>query len=172
MKLNEIKLNSENPRKIDRLKLEQLKQSIKEFPKMMELRPIVIDSNNKILGGNQRYTALKELGYTEMPDTWIKRADELTKDEKRRFIIVDNLPFGEWDINLEDWDSGELAEWGLELESWGNEVNDIEEIEDFDESVNFAIKCNGLAELEQLQNKMNTKAKQIDYSKFIDIVGV
>jgi ParB-like chromosome segregation protein Spo0J len=59
----------------------------------MELRPIVVDSDMMILGGNMRFKALKELGYKDIPDTWVKRADELTDDEKRRFIISDNIEF-------------------------------------------------------------------------------
>lgn len=83
---------------------------------MMELRPIVVDGDDMILGGNMRFKALKELGYKDVPDEWIKRADELTEDEKRRFIIEDNVPFGEWDMEvLSEWDSGLLNDWGVEL---------------------------------------------------------
>lgn len=84
---------------------------------MMSLRPIIIDSEGMILGGNMRFKALKELGYKEVPDEWVKRADELTEDEKQRFIIEDNVPFGEWDWDIlnSEWDKEELIEWGIEF---------------------------------------------------------
>ena len=83
---------------------------------MMELRPMVINSENIVLGGNMRLKALKELGYTDIPNEWIKRADELTEDETRRFIIADNVGFGEhdWEMLANEWDTEELADWGLE----------------------------------------------------------
>jgi hypothetical protein len=117
MKLTDIKPNERNPRKIDKPKIDKLKKSIQEFEKMLELRPIVVDENSVILGGNMRYFALKELGYKDIPDTWVKRANELTETEKQRFIIADNLSFGEWDWELlaTDWNAQELSEWGLEL---------------------------------------------------------
>jgi len=84
---------------------------------MMELRPIVVDDSGIILGGNMRYKALKELGYKEVPDNWVKTADQLTEDEKKRFIIEDNIPFGEWDWDMlaNEWDDSFLFDWGLEL---------------------------------------------------------
>jgi len=75
--------------------LTKLENSIKEFPKMMELRPLVVDNNNMVLGGNKRLVCLKNLGYKEIPDTWVKRAKDLTEAEQKRFIIADNVGFGE-----------------------------------------------------------------------------
>ena len=117
MKLHELFENPENPRKIDSQKLEKLKNSIREFPAMMELRPIIVDAANVILGGNMRFFALHELGYTEIPDTWVKRATDLTDEEKQRFIIADNVGFGDWDWQAlqEGWDVGDLGEWGLDV---------------------------------------------------------
>ena len=117
MNLSEIIPNPSNPRHIAPEALEKLKNSIKEFPKMMKLRPIIVDSNNVILAGNMRYRALLELGYKQVPDEYVRKADELTEDEKRRFIIADNVGFGQWDFEVlaVDWDSGELADWGLEI---------------------------------------------------------
>ncbi|NTU92349.1 MAG: DNA modification methylase [Chlorobiaceae bacterium] len=85
---------------------------------MMSLRPIVVDADGMILGGNMRYQALKHLGYTELPDEWVKRADELTEEERRRFIIEDNVSFGEWDFEIlaSDWDIEDLNDWGLDFE--------------------------------------------------------
>ena len=117
MKLSDIKANPNNPRLIKDDKFKKLVKSIEEFPAMMELRPIIINADNVILGGNMRFKALKELKYKDVPDTWVKRADELTEDEQRRFIITDNASFGEhdWEMLNQDWDLGELTEWGLDV---------------------------------------------------------
>ena len=117
MKLTEIKPNDRNPRTITKDKLEKLKKSIKDFDKMMSLRPIVVDENNVILGGNMRYNALKALGYKDIPDEWVKKAENLTEEEKRRFIIEDNVGFGEWDWDMlaNEWEVSDLQEWGLDL---------------------------------------------------------
>ena len=116
MKLKDINPNPNNPRLIKDAKFKKLVNSIKDFPKMMELRPIVIDENNIVLGGNMRLKALKELKYKDIPDTWVKSAKDLTEEETRRFIIADNIGFGEhdWDILANEWDAKELEEWGLD----------------------------------------------------------
>ena len=116
MKLTEIKSNPNNPRVIKDHKFEKLKKSISEFPKMMELRPMVINEDNIVLGGNMRLKALKDLGYKEVPEEWVKRASDLTEEETRRFIIADNVGFGEhdWEMLANDWDTQELEDWGLE----------------------------------------------------------
>ena len=100
IKLSELKVNPKNPRLIKDLSFEKLKKSIAEFPKMLELRPIIIDDENMILGGNMRYKALKDLKYKEITDVWVKKASELTEEEKTRFILTDNIEFGEWDYDL------------------------------------------------------------------------
>lgn len=125
MKLNKIKENKKNPRKINKEKLEKLKKSIKNFSKMLELRPIIIDENNIILGGNMRLKALKELGYKEIPDKWVKKENELSKEEKNEFIIKDNIGYGDWDfndLNL-NWDINLLDDWGLEIDNDDNGDN-------------------------------------------------
>jgi len=130
MKLTEIKPNPNNPRIIKDEKFAKLKKSIEEFPKMMALRPMVLDENNIILGGNMRFKALKELGYKEVPNEWIKSAKDLTEDEIRRFIIVDNVGFGDhdWDMLANEWDVTELTEWGLDIPNF--DVNNLEAEED------------------------------------------
>jgi ParB-like chromosome segregation protein Spo0J len=117
MKLSTIKPNPNNPRIIKDDKFEKLKKSIKDFPKMMELRPMVINKDNIVLGGNMRLKALKELGYKEVPNEWVKRAEDLTEDEQRQFIIKDNVGFGEhdWEMLSVEWDADELSEWGLDV---------------------------------------------------------
>ena len=117
MKLTEIKSNPNNPRVIKDHKFEKLKKSISEFPKMMELRPMVINEDNIVLGGNMRLKALKDLGYKKVPEEWVKRASDLTEDETRRFIIADNVGFGEhdWEMLANEWDNEELQDWGLDI---------------------------------------------------------
>jgi hypothetical protein len=114
MKISEIKQNSNNPRIIKDDKYKKLLNSIKEFPKMLELRPIVIDKNNMILGWNMRYKACKELWIKEVP---VKIAEDLTPEEEQRFIIEDNVWFWEW--NMEDlannWNAEDLENWWVDL---------------------------------------------------------
>lgn len=84
---------------------------------MMELRPIIVDEGMVVLGGNMRLQALKHLGYKEIPNTWWKKAESLTEQEKRRFIITDNAGFGEWDFDelANSWSDEPLEEWGLDV---------------------------------------------------------
>lgn len=117
MKLTDIKPNPSNPRFIRDERFEKLVKSISEFPAMLELRPIIIDSDNMILAGNMRYRALLELKFKDIPDKWIKSANELTDDEKKRFIVADNISFGEndWNILANEWEEDDLKDWGLDL---------------------------------------------------------
>ena len=118
MKVSELKTGTKNPRKIKGPSFEKLKKSIQEFPKMMELRPIVYDPETmEILGGNMRLKAIKELGMKEIPDTWVRSAVDLTEDERKRFVITDNVGFGEWDEDIlaNEWGDLPLADWGVEL---------------------------------------------------------
>lgn len=115
MKVSNLKSKANNPRKIDQQQLDNLVKSIDEFPKMMELRPIVYDPvTMEVLGGNQRLTAIKKLGMKDIPDSWTRSAETLTDDEKRRFVIQDNHQSGEWDFEILN------AEWGdIDLEGIG-----------------------------------------------------
>ena len=114
VKLTEIKSNPNNPRLIKDEKFNKLVKSIKEFPKMLEIRPIVVNSDMVVLGGNMRLKACKEAGLKEVP---IIFADDLTEEEQRQFIIKDNVGFGEWDWEqlANEWDTDKLEEWGLDI---------------------------------------------------------
>jgi DNA modification methylase len=134
IKLSTIKSNPNNPRVIKDHKFEKLKKSIEEFPKMMELRPLVINEDSIVLGGNMRLKALKDLGYKEVPDEWVKSAKDLTEDEQRRFIIADNVGFGEhdWEMLANEWDMQELEDWGLDGFPFEEEIEEAEE-DDYEE---------------------------------------
>ena len=123
MKLSDIHPNPNNPRLIKDERFKKLCRSITDFPKMMELRPIIIDQSGMILGGNMRYRVLLESGLKEIPDNWVKVADNLTDEERKRFIIEDNVQFGEWDTDklTNEWDNVTLADWGLNLYEFLNE---------------------------------------------------
>lgn len=128
MKINKIKPNPNNPRIIRDEKFAKLKKSIQDFPKMLSLRPIVVDNDFVVLGGNMRLRALQDIGYKEIPDTWVKRADELTEAEKQEFIVKDNVGFGEWDWQeLSNWDSEKLNEWGVDVIGFDVDVNKLGE---------------------------------------------
>lgn len=120
LKLSSIKPNPDNPRIILDHKFIKLVESLKKFPKMMELRPIIIDDNGIVQGGNMRLKALNELGYDEIPDEWVKRAKDFTPEELKEFIIKDNVSFGDWDFDalmlFEDLDK--LTEWGVEFPAY------------------------------------------------------
>jgi DNA modification methylase len=114
VKINSIKTNPKNPRLIKDDKFKKLVNSIKEFPQMLELRPIVVDENNIILGGNMRHKACIEAGLKEV---YIVQAKDLTEQQKDEFIVKDNVGFGEWDWDIlaNEWDTDKLQDWGLDL---------------------------------------------------------
>jgi len=130
MKLNQIKSNPNNPRIIKDEKFKKLCESIKALPKMMELRPIVVDENFIVQGGNMRLKALNELGFKEIPDTWVKQAKDFTEEELKEFIIKDNVGSGEWDWDdlANNWDVEKLEEWGLDIPDFA--VKELEAEED------------------------------------------
>lgn len=113
-KISALKLNPANPRTIKDEKFAQLVRSVRDFPEMLEIRPIVVNSKMEVLGGNMRLRACIEAGLREVP---IIRAENLTDDQQREFIIKDNTGFGEWDWGAlaNEWDAGELADWGLDV---------------------------------------------------------
>ena len=138
--------NPSNPRIIKDDKFKKLVKSIQEFPQMLELRPIVVDANMVVLGGNMRLKACKAAGLKEVP---IVIADNLTDSQKSEFIIKDNVGFGEWDWDLlaNEWEAELLDEWGLNVPLWNlNEPEDQKkdlteyDFENFDNSGFTTIK--------------------------------
>jgi hypothetical protein len=113
-----IKENKDNPRKIRKEKLLKLIKSIKDFPEMLEARPIVVDEDLVVLGGNMRLKACQRAGLKEVP---ILRFKDLDEARKREFIIKDNVGFGDWDwdiLNSEDmWNLNDLEAWGMDIKA-------------------------------------------------------
>ena len=127
VKLSTIKLNPDNPRRISTADMEKLKKSLEGFLKMLPYRPIVYDRDRIIIGGNMRFLALQQLGYKEVPETWLRCADDFTAEERRQFIITDNGQFGAWDFDAlaNSWGDLPLVDWGVEMpKHWGNEPPD------------------------------------------------
>jgi len=113
VKISEIKLNPNNPRLIKDDNFKKLVKSVIDFPEMLNIRPIVVNDEMVILGGNMRFKACKEAGLKEIP---IIKASNLSTEKQREFLIKDNVSGGEWDFDLlKEWDNLELEEWGLEL---------------------------------------------------------
>jgi len=121
VKINKVFSNPVNPRTIKKTEFEKLVKSIKDFPEMLNLRPIVVNAEGGIIGGNMRYLACKEIGLKEIP---VIRAENLTEQQIEQFIIKDNVSFGDWDWDIlaNDWKSNELNDWGLGV--WENKVDD------------------------------------------------
>ena len=150
VKISALKLNPANPRTIRDDKYRKLLQSVAQFPAMLDVRGIVVDAQNMILGGNQRWRAILDLlkmpeqelrqacggnetAYTlwevlrekkSVPGKWILDGSAMTPDEIRRFIIADNVEFGEhdWDALANEWDADELADWGVDVPGFGGDV--------------------------------------------------
>jgi len=126
--IQEVRLNEENPRYIKDHKFEKLVKSIKEFPQMLDLRPIVVNQDMVVLGGNMRLRACREAGLTEVP---IIYADNLSEEQQKEFVIKDNSSFGEWDWDIlaNEWDTEQLIDWGMDIpDDWAvDEVLEAEE---------------------------------------------
>ena len=128
VKIGDVKINPNNPRLIKDDKFAKLVQSIKDLPQMLDIRPIVVNSDMVVLGGNMRLKACKEAGLKQVP---IIIADNLTEDQQREFLIKDNVSGGEWDWQMiaNDWDADQLQEWGLDIPAFEPEQI-LEAVED------------------------------------------
>jgi hypothetical protein len=151
-KISEIKLNPNNPRLIKDDKFKKLVQSIKDFPEMLDIRPIVVNSDMIILGGNMRFKACKEAGLKEVP---IIVADSLTEEQQREFLIKDNTSGGEWDFEMlaNEWDNEQLEAWGLDLPV----VKDLNEQDLFDIEIPFYTPSSIVPDINELANLDKTK---------------
>ena len=140
--IKDIKPNPNNPRLVKDDKFKKLVQSVKGFPDMLNVRPIVVNKDMIVLGGNMRLKAMKEAGYKEANIQIV----DWTEEQQREFIIRDNLSYGEWDWELiaNEWDSQIIQEWGLEIPQFSNidysDKNEEVNIDSLDS--NMVIKLN------------------------------
>lgn len=155
IKISEIKLNPNNPRLIKDDKFKKLVKSIQDFPEMLEIRPIVVNSDMIILGGNMRFKACKEAGLKEVP---IIVADNLTEEQQREFLIKDNTSGGEWDFEMlaNEWDVEQLEEWGLDVPNF--DINNETEQKDLSSTIEslyrIEITCKDEEHQENSYNKL------------------
>ena len=157
VKLSDIKLNPNNPRLIKDDKFKKLVQSIIDFPEMLKIRPIVVNEDMIILGGNMRFKACKEAGLKEVP---IIKTSGLSEQKQKEFLIKDNIAGGEWDWNLlaNEWDEIKLVEWGLDV--WTNSNIDLN---------NFFEEDNNQEKKEKFQIILDYSEE--DYNKVLDAFG-
>lgn len=159
--INKIKANPNNPRVIKDYAFKKLVDSIKQFPEMLEKRPIVIDENNMILGGNMRYKAALEAG---LKDISVIIADDWSENQKKEFIIKDNVGYGEWDWDVlaNEWNEQQLDDWNLTTPDMFQDIT-----EDDDDDI-YSKKIN--APLYEPNNKKPNISELIDLKKYNDLI--
>jgi len=168
VKTKDIIPNENNPRILKDDKFKKLVQSIKDFPEMLEIRPIVVNNEMMILGGNMRWKAIQEIGIKEIP---IIKAENLTEEQQREFLIKDNVGFGEWDWDAlaNDWDPEELNEWGLDVPNM--DVTELEaEEDDFEEpeTIETDIVLGDLFEIGEHRLLCGDSTNTDDFNKLFD----
>lgn len=129
MRIHDIKPDPKNPRKISKDEYEKLLKSIKDDPKLLNAKPIIIDENNVILGGHQRYKACLELGIENVP---VIVMANLSERERKKLLIIDNTHNGEFDFDMlanDNWDLHDLAEWGVNLDFFIPTIEEPKEID-------------------------------------------
>jgi hypothetical protein len=168
VKTTEIKANSKNPRIIKDDKFKKLVQSIREFPEMLEKRPLVcftdIDGKYVVLGGNMRLKAAQEVGLKELP---IVLADDWTQEQRDEFLIKDNVGFGEWDWDqlANEWDSDKLTDWGMDV--WKSEPDiDYSILDDDDVSDQLDNMTNGVKKAIQIEFEAEHYEEAYEMVKF------
>jgi ParB-like chromosome segregation protein Spo0J len=164
VKISEVKMNPNNPRLIKDDKFAKLVRSIKEFPKMLEIRPIVVNADMIVLGGNMRLKACKEAGLKEVT---IIFADDLTEEEQKQFIIKDNVGFGEWDWDMlaNEWESELLEDWGLTVPNWG-ETPDYSILDDEEAAGQLDEMTNGVKKAIQIEFDLEHYDEAFELVKF------
>lgn len=169
VKIHEVRENSHNPRVLKDNNFKKLVKSIKELPKMLELRPIVVDEDMVVLGGNMRLKACIEAKMTEIP---VIRANELTKEEQKQFIVKDNAHFGEWDFDMlaNEFDYDFLIENNIDvpkvfdaLEEELEEINQSFDLnpeeEEKEQFSSFVIVCNSEKQDDAIRDFFNLGVK-------------
>lgn len=166
VKITSVKPNKANPRIIKDFKFGKLVKSIREFPEMLKIRPIVVNNENVILGGNMRYKASLEAGLKEV---YIIKAEDLTDEQQQEFIIKDNVGFGEWDWDqlANEWDTDKLSDWGVDVPFTDEEVEEMTNPDNIDTENIFATELD--AESNYLVLKFD---KDIDWLQAKTIFGL
>jgi ParB-like chromosome segregation protein Spo0J len=162
--IQEVRPNENNPRFIKDYKFKKLVKSIKEFPQMLKLRPIVVNSDMVVLGGNMRLKACKEAGLKEV---WVFKADNLTEQQQREFIVKDNVGFGEWDWDVlgNEWNVQQLGDWGLEV--WQPEEQvDYSILDDEDFSSDLEDMKNGVKKAIQIPFELEHYEEAFELVKY------
>jgi len=172
VKISDIKPNPNNPRVIKDDKFKKLVKSIKDFPEMSNVRPIVVNTDMIVLGGNMRLKAMKEAGWKEVPVQIVNWNEQKQKE----FIVKDNVGFGEWDWDdlANNWDAEELTDWGLNIPNFaiGHEINSMNENDlDFTEEFNPIGESAGLQRVVFIFNNVEDaenylKKLDINYKKY------
>lgn len=144
--INKIKINPDNPRLIKDDKFKKLVKSIQDFPQMLSLRPIVVNNEMVVLGGNMRLKACQEAGMKKVP---VIKAEELTEEQQKEFIIKDNIGFGEWDWDTiaNEWDTEQLTDWGLDIPSFVNQGEAVEDDYEIPDEIETDIVLGDLFEI-------------------------
>ena len=179
--ISNVKPNENNPRQITEENYERLKSSLQEFPEMLQTRPLIVDENNVLIGGNQRLKVLKELGWNSVP---VERVTGWSEEKKKQFIAKDNLVYGDWDYELlksDEWKEMPLEEWGIHLPEWGifdEEDEDLEEPKIEEEinanagevrSVMFLFKAE---EYTEIQEKLRNAREHYDVTNNSDLLKI
>jgi DNA modification methylase len=127
--ISQVRIDPNNPRSLNKEKFKKLKLSVKEFPEMLEVRPLVV-AEGVVVGGNMRLLAMKDLGYREVS---VIDVTEWTQEKRDQFMIKDNLSFGDWDYDLlaNEWNIDDLTDWGMDL--WDTEPEEMQGLTDEDE---------------------------------------
>tara|TARA_R110000765_G_scaffold36362_5_gene81318 strand:- start:493 stop:1098 length:606 start_codon:yes stop_codon:yes gene_type:complete len=175
--INKILLNTgqveglpKNPRFIKDTKFNKLVKSIKAFPEMLSIRPIVVDEGMVVLGGNMRYRACKVAGIKDIP---VIIASNLTVEQKKEFLIKDNVGFGEWEWELlgSEWNTEKIEEWGMDVWIQSTDIEDLMETDlDLTEDFNPIGNASGLQRVVfifegQEEAESYLKSKEIEYKK-------
>lgn len=153
--VDSIKVNPNNPRVIKDDKFKRLVQSVKDFPEMLSIRPIVVNSDMVVLGGNMRLRACIEADMKTIP---IIIADNLTEEQQREFLIKDNVSGGEWDWDVlaNEWDSEQLDDWGVDVPVIGTDSANNQDA-DLDNEIYLNVHCTSEKEAEKLYSELNKK---------------
>ena len=152
VKITEIKANPNNPRILKDDKFKKLVTSIENFPEMADVRPIVVNMDMVVIGGNMRLRAMKEVGWKEAPVQMV----DWTEEQQKEFIIKDNLGYGEWDWSdlANNWDEQELTDWGLDIPNFIDEQEQKDLSDKLKSEFKIEIICKDEVEQEQTYNKL------------------